>query len=170
MILRLKFFSFLFGIAGSLDIKADLFAVPYHKLVFSSDEPPAQNTISVRLGAENLKCFIPPQKPLEANSEDYYNQSDDILELALEAVQAMPCLEWELGHWNYEFCQDKGISQYHQIPEKGMVLQYDLGHSTTKRELVTVNDTHIFTYVSILVDGGTICDVNGEPRSTEVQV
>jgi hypothetical protein len=159
----------LFGLVWSLDIKADFYAIPIHNLVFSSASPP-NDFISVRLGQETLKCHIPPHEPPKLYSNEEQNTSHDVLELALDAVQAMPCLDWNLGYWNYQFCPSKGISQFHSIPEKGVVLQYDLGHSSTKRELVSVNDTHTFTYLSILIGDGTICDVNGEPRSTEIQV
>lgn len=154
---------------NSLDIKADIFAVPFHKLIFSSSHPPLdRDLISVKLLENDLKCFIQPQV---SSMEEVIEQEplDNILELALQSVSHMSCLVWDLGFWRYEYCPNTGMSQFHQIPEKGIVLQYDLGHKLLKTELGTINDTHSFAFASITLGKGTLCDVTGEPRTIEIQ-
>lgn len=169
-----KMFLFLTAIAflrvNSLDIKADIFAVPFHKLVFTSSHAlPEQDLIPVKLLDQDLKCFIQPQ--VDSKEEVVQEESlDNILEIAIQTVYQMSCLKWDLGFWRYEFCPRTGMSQFHQIPEKGIVLQYDLGNKVLKTDLGTINDTHSFSYASLTLGKGTICDVTGEPRTIEIQI
>jgi hypothetical protein len=156
--------------AMGLDIKADIFSVPFHSLYFSSMEPPLdKDLIPVKLGEQSLYCWIPPQDSTIKDASPEIEQ-ENILELALDAISQMPCLEWNLGFWKYEYCPKKGISQFHQVPEKGIVLHYNLGNVIVNRELVTINDTHTFVFPMITLGSGTICDVSGEPRTTEIQI
>jgi hypothetical protein len=101
-----------------LDIKADIFALPFHKLSFSSKPPPLdQDLITVKVVDHHLKCQV--QYPIATTKDEQQDDQspDDILETALEAADGMACLQWNLGMWTYEWCPKKGISQFHHITD-----------------------------------------------------
>lgn len=155
----------------SLDLRADIFAVPSHKLVFSSVEPPVGlDLLSVKVQNKDLKCHIQPPDVSKKEEQQAEEDPDNILEVALQVAAQLKCLDWHLGFWKYQWCPNQYMIQLHTVPDKNVQLQYDLGSKFIQSELQIINDTHTFAFVSILQGSGTICDVTGEPRTTEVQI
>ncbi|XP_066564676.1 protein OS-9 isoform X2 [Amia ocellicauda] len=124
------------------------------------------------------ECRLPPQAlrfqrdtPPEPDPQGY--SGPGIAEL-LRPMDGAPCLVKTKDWWTYEFCFGKHVRQYHLEDSeiKGDVLY--LGHYSTEfdwnNETAKASKRHrLKRYHSQTYVNGSKCDLNGEPRETEVR-
>uniref|UniRef100_A0A3B5MPJ6 Endoplasmic reticulum lectin n=1 Tax=Xiphophorus couchianus TaxID=32473 RepID=A0A3B5MPJ6_9TELE len=121
-----------------------------------------------RLPAQAVRFHQDPAS--EPDSQGY--TGPDIPEL-LRPMHKVPCLVKTKDWWTYEFCYGHHIRQYHLESEiKGDVLflgyyesEFDWNNETAKASKQhKLKRYHSQTYVN-----GSKCDLNGNPRETEVR-
>eukprot|EP00108_Taenia_solium_P000593 TsM_000304100 transcript=TsM_000304100 gene=TsM_000304100 len=125
----------------------------------------------VSVTGQQFSCTVPNvTKQNEYPDLAPKNTSDDIQNV-FASWNMSSCLNWFAGWWTYELCIGREILQYHK--DKDVVLastslgsfakDFDWGQAE-KSDLQVRNRYHSQFY-----DQGSICDVTGKPRSTEVQ-
>ncbi|XP_034022575.1 protein OS-9 isoform X2 [Thalassophryne amazonica] len=122
-----------------------------------------------RLPAQAVRFHQDP--PSEPDSLGY--TGPDIPDL-LSPMHSAACLVKTKGWWTYEFCHGQYISQYHleETEIKGDILflgyyesEFDWSNETAKASKQhRLKRYHSQTYVN-----GSKCDLNGNPRETEVR-
>ncbi|CAG4985733.1 unnamed protein product [Parnassius apollo] len=171
--------SILFGInwPGSNDV--------LENVVDGVNKPQAKEIMQVMTSQnEKYECHLPELQSKEAmNTEDYDGPTPFSL---LNPLFSLKICSYRLeSYWSYEVCHGRYIRQYHEerdgkqvktqefylglwTLEDQMKLMTDL--KTTKAPLKTTKVERIaLPSVEIVMDGGTICDLNGKPRITRVQ-
>ncbi|QLQ79776.1 hypothetical protein HG537_0C04250 [Torulaspora globosa] len=143
----------------------------------------ANNASALSLGrivelGDSLSCYIPTGA---AKNQDTIAELNEIeleavlssnlkngIELITQSFNG--CISYLSGFWNYEFCSDTGLAQFHGN-SKTTSLYYVLGRakpSVDDREFqLLYND--LGYYISEIMGSGDICDVTGRPRVVEVQ-
>ena len=83
------------------------------------------------------------------------------------------CLYRPAGWWVYEFCHGRFVKQFHDDPEKKTPrVQYTLGNAATGATPTFESDgvdASGSPYFSEWYTDGTVCDLTGQPRRTEVR-
>uniref|UniRef100_A0A060T6U3 Endoplasmic reticulum lectin n=1 Tax=Blastobotrys adeninivorans TaxID=409370 RepID=A0A060T6U3_BLAAD len=107
----------------------------------------------------------------------------DVVEVASKAREllalspSVKCIYHTVGYWTYELCYDTGIRQFHALPleQAGGLPKpypntpvYHLGRFSHQSDW-TVKTSGDSVYASQTLGGGTICDLTGKDRVTEVQ-
>lgn len=139
----------------------------------------------------NEQCYIPnpiDQDIVEAiNHDDYRNYANTInLDVVLsdtlrDAVNILSstfknkqnCYQYQTGYWSYEFCSGNQVKQFHlgdasvnDDPKKFVI-------GNTKTLLVERNFKLFYNndgyYIKDTFNGGDLCEMNGLPRSVEIQ-
>ncbi|XP_052415627.1 protein OS-9-like isoform X1 [Carassius gibelio] len=92
----------------------------------------------------------------------------------LKPMQTAPCLVKTKDWWTYEFCYGQHIRQYHLEDSeiKGDVLflgYYDSEFDWTNETAKASKQHKLKRYHSHSYDNGSKCDLNGNPRETEVR-
>lgn len=85
------------------------------------------------------------------------------------------CIFLNTGWWTYKYCHLEGVTQFHREQTKdgqgNPVVQdtstYDLGRKSN-RVLALVEDA-LKPYASVRYTDGTVCDLTGQPRKSEVR-
>lgn len=127
---------------------------------------------------DNFSCYIPTAAAKDQNTVAELNVNEleavlssnlkDGIELITQSFNG--CISYLSGFWNYEFCSDTGLAQFHGN-SKTTSLYYVLGRaksSAADREFqLLYND--LGYYISEIMGSGDICDVTGRPRVVEVQ-
>ncbi|VDD84406.1 unnamed protein product, partial [Mesocestoides corti] len=105
---------------------------------------------------QQFACIVPTiarrHKPTDSLSETTTMDIKNVF----SSWNTTDCLIWSAGWWNYKLCTGKEISQYHE----------DKGSALVTTSLGTF--TRDFDWTQFY-DHGTLCDVTGKPRSTEVR-
>ncbi|KAK9098534.1 hypothetical protein Syun_025579 [Stephania yunnanensis] len=160
---------------------------PYHPV----DDDQESLTISHKNGQKFL-CYLPRvEKAKAGKSISQKNISTMIIEMDRRVKLKTPdellevlkeeCLYRQEGWWSYEFCYHKQLRQFHVEDDKA-VQEFVLGVYDAEAT-AAFNQNH--SDVSILKDprskdasqryhahqytNGTICDLTGQPRATEVR-
>jgi len=135
---------------------------------------------------EKYVCQLPiEESKQEAKDEEYTGPS--VLQL-LERLFVQSQCAYRLEHyWTYELCHGKNLRQYHEEREgKGIkTTEYFLGyystemHTENKKEHAENQGKHRkplrkkieslnMPYYEIIMKDGTLCDLNGQSRTTRV--
>ncbi|KAL2091050.1 hypothetical protein ACEWY4_013313 [Coilia grayii] len=125
-----------------------------------------------RLPAQAL--LFQPHSPSEAPPTAASSYSGPTIPELLQPMSSSPCLVKTKDWWTYEFCYGKHIRQYHLEDSeiKGDVLflgyyssEFDWTNETAKASKQhRLRRFHSQSYVN-----GSKCDLNGNPRETEVR-
>ncbi|QLL32898.1 hypothetical protein HG536_0D04200 [Torulaspora globosa] len=143
----------------------------------------ANNASALSLGkitelGDNFSCYIPTAAAKDHDTVAELNEKDldavlssnlkNGIELITQSFNG--CISYLSGFWNYDFCSDTGLAQFHGN-SKTTSLYYVLGRaksSAADREFqLLYND--LGYYISEIMGSGDICDVTGRPRVVEVQ-
>ncbi|XP_014259724.1 endoplasmic reticulum lectin 1 [Cimex lectularius] len=142
---------------------------------------------------ETYKCVLPVIKDTKKDSEEEYNGPNPI-DLLIKLFLFSPCTTLLESYWTYELCHGKHIRQYHEEREgkKVKIQEYYLGKwDMSMTDKLSLEFTKEFVYKEKVegkkfippmkkLDGitlpylqfnfteGTICDLNGKPRRTNV--
>lgn len=134
-------------------------------------------------------CHIPSEiNTTESEKQESDSYGEDTSHQIMEHVLAKfvnSCYYRISGWWIYEFCFPKHVRQFHQ-EENVVTVEYFLGYSQKSNSAVTFSEfpsVHVpqFTivknplsptesYVTFTFTNGTICDLTGHPRETEVRM
>lgn len=133
---------------------------------------------------EKYVCQLPSEESEEKNAKDEYD-GPSVLKI-LEKVFIQSQCAYRLEHyWTYELCHGRHLRQYHEEREgKGIkTTEYFLGfYSKEKHEenkkiaedsdfrkpLMKKIEAFNLPYYELIMNDGTICDLNGQPRVTRV--
>jgi len=120
------------------------------------------------LTQKNYLCVIPPE-PSSADNEDPNSVEIPDLDQLLSPLTST-CLYRLSGWWTYEFCHTKHIRQFHQ--ERDLPIrpqdEFFLGRYAASIAGEIKSDPEQSYYAYRYTDG-TVCDLNGQKRSTEVR-
>ena len=103
--------------------------------------------------------------------EDGNSLSTENIKRLLKPLEDQPCLLYSRDWWTYELCYNNAVQQFHMEGDKRsepvLILgvfdrDYDWSQYDSKQFKATKHSQY-FT-------NGSICDVNGEQRKTEVRV
>eukprot|EP01091_Cochliopodium_minus_P016261 TRINITY_DN6042_c0_g1_i1.p1 TRINITY_DN6042_c0_g1~~TRINITY_DN6042_c0_g1_i1.p1 ORF type:complete len:227 (-),score=43.39 TRINITY_DN6042_c0_g1_i1:80-760(-) len=165
----LLFIQFMFII--SLKCQIDFDEDPYFEIKFLTKEQinlisdiSRENKVTMKSKDSFYDCYIPELKEKDSTQQDQQNISLK-LEPFLKFLTTN-CLIRMDGWWNYEFCFNKHIIQFHMEKdkiEKQIILgKYDQSKSNLE---VKVDDK----FVSQLYYNGTACDIENLVRETEIR-
>jgi len=109
-------------------------------------------------------CIIP--LPLDEQNKDEVSEENTPVISKLLQPLGVSCLYRIEGWWTYEFCYGKHVRQFHQERDKpiGPKDEYFLGKWVPGTEGLENKGFYSETYTD-----GTPCDINGQPRTAEVQ-
>lgn len=136
---------------------------------------------------EKLKCYFPLQH-IEVVTEETEYTGPSALSLLLPALKAHECNRYSsMSYWSYEVCHGQAIKQYHVESSRERVKRqdqtYTLGALSEERlkeleeqalasEEQPMGSTRVegddLPYVSVLYEGGDICQLTNQPRSARV--
>ena len=74
------------------------------------------------------------------------------------------------GFWTYEFCHSRAVKQFHQSETQRKEFVLGRQSQSAKSRILSVNDTTVYSYLSLSLGDGTICDLNAKPREVVVDV
>jgi len=172
--------SFLSGLVLN-EVNFSTFDGPHYSLAFDEAPIPYSSAIGgdkVRIKSKegfDYSCLIPAAKPPPKPKEEKKEETPNVAEL-LEPLRQY-CLQLKQGWWTYEYCHGKSLLQYHDEPDKMKPrVEYKLGDFMKSESLVSqhnantnVNANQNEGYVSQQLKHGTICDLTGRHRETEVR-
>jgi len=131
---------------------------------------------------EKYDCFIPhPPNPDNEGSESAHIPTpEEIDSILAEMGTYSSCLFKLTGWWTYEFCYHKHFQQFHQPREGPIQQQYILGSYKEGSPPGQINNLNVdhspssdleasLPYYSESYSDGTLCDLTGEPRTTEIR-
>jgi len=134
---------------------------------------------------EKLKCFFPLQH-LETVAEDTDYTGPSALSLLMPSLKGHECNKYKsLSYWSYEVCHGEAIRQFHVESgrQKRSEPGYKLGVITPEKlqeleaqalqaEEQPLGSTRVegddLPYVSVLYEGGDICQLTNQPRWARV--
>ncbi|ORX98589.1 hypothetical protein K493DRAFT_313600 [Basidiobolus meristosporus CBS 931.73] len=131
---------------------------------------------------ERFLCTVPtpPPPPPEVTTPEQDLSKEDldkIAERGLELLQPLEnkCIIYPESWWTYKYCHQKDLQQYHVNMEgdntEGTMIFY-LGRfkePSSKEPLARVQSIAGKKYLVQHWSDGTNCDLNGKPRTTEIQ-
>jgi len=135
---------------------------------------------------EKYVCQLPMEESREESKNEEYT-GPSVLQL-LERLFVQSNCAYRLEHyWTYELCHGKNLRQYHEEREgKGIkTTEYFLGyystemHTENKKDFAENKQKHRkplrkkieslnMPYYEIIMKDGTLCDLNGQTRTTRV--
>ncbi|XP_046389188.1 endoplasmic reticulum lectin 1 isoform X2 [Ischnura elegans] len=147
-------------------------------------EPDADFVSVTSANNERYKCFLPKFVEKEKDSSENYTGSSP-LGLLFPLFTQSSCSYRLEPYWNYELCHGRYIRQYHEDRDgrKIKVQEYILGvldfklFKSLSEELDKKEKTEIpvkkidginMPYLQLDMVDGTVCDLNGKPRTTRV--
>jgi len=108
-------------------------------------------------------CFIP-----DVVENDSSTTTHKDIQTPAELLKPLEgsCLYRLEGWWTYEFCYGKHLRQFHQEKDKPIRPQdeYFMGFNN---ELIAAETKD--NYYAAQYDGGTVCDINGQQRRSEIR-
>eukprot|EP00102_Acyrthosiphon_pisum_P025584 XP_016662794.1 PREDICTED: endoplasmic reticulum lectin 1-like [Acyrthosiphon pisum] len=162
-----------------------LTADPAHEALPEQDE----NTLNVKTAiGESYQCFLPKKDKVNKESDTTYNGPSP-LELLSPLFTKQACSYRIDTYWNYEVCHGRHVRQYHNdIEEKAQKEEeYFLGKwkmfdslklEEELKRLANLNhpgptmtrkvDGVSLPYFKMNMSDGTVCDLSGRPRQTNV--
>lgn len=131
----------------------------------------------MELGPE-MSCYVPKVISDSSSMAKQLNETElnamltDNLQVGVDIIATTfsKCITYLSGFWNYEYCVDNGLAQFHGNP-KTPSLFYVLARpkqSIKDRELQLLYNDYGY-YISETIGSGDICAVTGYPRVVEVQ-
>ncbi len=118
---------------------------------------------------------VPPVEKLQPTLNDDY-RPQKIVEAFQKVKQALTdkCVFQFAGYWSYAFCFDRELSQFNgQIQDfvDKKVSKFILGkfNKDEAADRYTLNKEGGLWYLGYNLEGGTLCDLTGRPRSAEIQ-
>ncbi|XP_041946033.1 protein OS-9 isoform X2 [Alosa sapidissima] len=125
-----------------------------------------------RLPAQAL--LFQPHSPSEAPPTSANSYSGPTISELLQPMSNAPCLIKTKDWWTYEFCYGKHIRQYHledsEIKGDVLFLGYYSSEFDWTNETAKASKQHrLRRYHSQAYTNGSKCDLNGNPRETEVR-
>lgn len=182
--------------SGLTDVYDDFLSKPQYQLYFSAEkwgpktlrikEDTGKTIIKLPVNKDGLTYACEVEKPVDVPkvvSEEDNNKA--ILTKALEQLEPLKensCIIYSQEWWSYEFCYKKYLTQFHEAkptdpPEHNM--HFYLGKYPTKEELEDPDFEYKKEtykrgpfgkhYITQMLVDGTICDVTGKPRRTEIR-
>ncbi|XP_054261897.1 endoplasmic reticulum lectin 1-like isoform X1 [Macrosteles quadrilineatus] len=146
--------------------------------------PDSESMTIVTSSKEKYKCTIPTTRDKSKESEETY-EGPNALEILQPLFQQSSCTYRLESYWTYEVCHGRYVRQYHEDREatRSKTQEYYLGrwdkaaHQKLSQELdaglhypppVKKLDGLSLPYIQLNLTDGTICDLNGQPRRTNV--
>lgn len=141
----------------------------------------ANNATALSLGnimelGDNLSCYVPTVTAIDDDVVEELNETEleavlssnlkNGVELITQSFNG--CISYLSGFWNYEFCSDTGLTQFHGNPQTTPLI-YTLGRSKKEDREFQLLYNDFGYYISEVMGSGDICDVTGRPRVVEVQ-
>lgn len=174
-------------ISAAVNIYEDAFSKPQFSIdvsgFISEEAVPASNYHRIVLKGHDYLCDLPDNiTDITVNSVPSTTDID-VVEVASKAREllalspSVKCIYHTVGYWTYELCYDTGIRQFHALPleQAGGLPKpypntpvYHLGRFSHQSDW-TVKTSGDSIYASQTLGGGTICDLTGKDRVTEVQ-
>eukprot|EP01119_Soliformovum_irregulare_P005358 TRINITY_DN17126_c0_g1_i1.p1 TRINITY_DN17126_c0_g1~~TRINITY_DN17126_c0_g1_i1.p1 ORF type:complete len:312 (+),score=92.89 TRINITY_DN17126_c0_g1_i1:61-996(+) len=108
-----------------------------------------------------FNCYIP--QPLQEPKDEVRDDPEVTPETLLSSLTQ--CLYRLGGWWTYEFCPKKHLRQFHQEKDKPIRPQDDFSLGRYGGKVGTIHDGY---YAEEYVQG-TVCDITGKPRTTQVR-
>lgn len=133
---------------------------------------------------EKYKCLLPTVKEKSKDSDVWY-EGPNALEVLAPLFSQSSCSYRLESYWTYEVCHGQYVRQYHEDREGNKVKtqEYFLGrwdktlHEKLSKELdsglhsppaIKKLDGLSLPYLQLNLTDGTVCDLNGNPRRTNV--
>ncbi|KAL0484196.1 OS9, partial [Acrasis kona] len=146
------------------------------KDVFSSDITVDSNLYPMMIDNEMYKCLMPKVQVGESSSNDTERHLEQGIESFFNLFYTK-CYFRLTGWWIYEFCFNNHVRQFHQEQGKPVTLENFLGKATepdinkvTNYQIIYNKLNPVESYISFHYTDGTICDLTGGPRKTEVRM
>ncbi|XP_075224745.1 endoplasmic reticulum lectin 1 isoform X2 [Lycorma delicatula] len=137
---------------------------------------------------ERYKCLLPDLQEKEKDSEETYSGPNP-LELLSPLFSQSSCSYRLESYWTYEVCHGRYVRQYHEEREgkKVKLQEYFLGrwdknlHEKLNQQLEAEKEAGFpnpppvkkldglnLPYLQLNLTDGTLCDLNGKPRKTNI--
>ncbi|KAK2707849.1 hypothetical protein QYM36_015504 [Artemia franciscana] len=154
-----------------------------------SDANPYEGLESLKMktaNGEEYLCYLPNETE-EKKDEMLEYTGPNPIQLMMPLMSLLTCSYKIESYWTYELCHGRHLRQYHEERDakKQKLQEYFLGYydkdklealdkqfeeNPLKAKDVPLRkiDSLTLPYLEIKMDGGTVCDLSGKPRSTKV--
>jgi len=182
--------------SGLTEVYEDFLSKPQYQLYFSAEkwgpktlrikEESGNTIVKLPVNKDGLIYACEIEKPVDVPKVQSEEENKKMyLEKAMEKLDTMkesPCIVYNQEWWNYEFCYKKHMTQFHEAkptdpPEHN--LHYYIGKYPTQEQLENPEfeyKTEAYkrgpfgkNYITQMLIDGTVCDITGKPRQTEIR-
>ncbi|VDN98889.1 unnamed protein product [Rodentolepis nana] len=118
------------------------------------------------LNGQQFSCFIPDIVTQKNQSDHPVKNISDYIKAFYNKWSTSDCLHWFHSWWTYKICIGQEVTQYR---DEGGIITLSLSLGLFTKDYDWSDPQVTGRYHSQFYDHGSICDVTGKPRSTEIR-